>query len=309
MGTTLTIAVAGERREDAIRAIDSAFEVVSRLEATLSTWRDESEISRLNRAAPGVPVVLSDELYGLLKEAERWARATGGTFDPAIGALVDAWDLRGVGRVPSAAGLTAARAATGLSLFAFADASRSVTRSNPRAWIDTGGFGKGAALREARVILERVGIRRAMLNFGGQVLVMGSDPAGGDWIVPVAHPTRRSEPVARLRLHDRSASTSGQSEHSVMVGTRQLGHIVDPRSGEPVPPWGSVTVVAEDPAVADMVSTALLVLGPEAGLRWAERRNDLGVLFLIERGGRVVPRWNRALREYLVLDSTFSRGG
>ncbi len=309
MGTTLTVAVAAARREDAIRAIDSAFDAVRRLEAMLSTWRDDSEIARLNQAPSGAPVVLSAELYGLLAEAGRWCRATGGTFDPAIGALVDAWDLRGSGRLPSPVELKAARAATGLSLFTFADASHTASRSNPRAWIDTGGFGKGVALREARAVLQRAGARRAMLNFGGQVLVMGSDPAGGDWIVPVAHPSRRTEPIARLRLRDRSASTSSQSEHAVTVGHRRLGHIIDPRSGEPVPAWGSVTVIAEDPAVADIVSTALLVLGPEAGLRWAERRDDLGVLFLIERGGQVVPRWNPALRAYLVLDSTFSRGG
>jgi thiamine biosynthesis lipoprotein len=309
MGTTLSIAVASEGRNEAIRAIDSAFDAVRRLELTLSTWRDDSEIARLNQAAAGESVVLSPGLYALLQEAVRWSRATGGAFDPTIGALTDAWDLRGRGRLPSAAELKAARAASGFGRFAFVDATHSVTRSSQRAWIDTGGFGKGVALREARIALHRAGIRRAVLNFGGQVLAIGSDPAGGDWIVPVAHPSRRSEPVVRLRLHDRSASTSSQSERGVKVGARRLGHIVDPRSGEPVPAWGSVTVIAKDPAVADIVSTALLVLGPDEGLRWAEGRDDLGVLFLIERDGRVVQRWNRALRESLVLDSTFSRGG
>ena len=130
-----------------------------------------------------------------------------------------------------------------------------------------------------------------------------------DWTVPVAHPARRAEPAAWLHLRDRSASTSSQSERFITVGGKRLGHILDPRTGKPVPAWGSVTVVAEDPAAADAVSTALLVLGPEAGAKWAERREDMGVLFLIERDGRVVPRWNHALVRYLVLDSTFSRGG
>jgi FAD:protein FMN transferase len=303
MGTTLSITAGAAEREQAVRAIDSAFDAVRRLELTLSTWRDDSEIARLNHAAPGTPVVLSPELYSLLREAQRWSKATDGAFDPAIGALNDAWQLRGRGRVPTPLELKTARAATGLSRFGFADATRTVTRSSSGAWIDTGGFGKGAALGEARAALERAGIRQAFLNFGGQVLTLGLGPTAGDWIVPVAHPSRRDQPVARLRLRDRSASTSGQSEHSVTAAGRRLGHIVDPRSGEPVPAWGSVTVVAEDPTVADMVSTALMVLGPDAGLRWAERRNDLGVLFLIERGDRVVPRWNRALREFLV-DST-----
>ena len=147
------------------------------------------------------------------------------------------------------------------------------------------------------------------LNFGGQVLMIGADPNGADWTVPVAHPTRRAEPAAWLRLRDRSASTSSQSERFVTVGGKAFGHILDPRTGRPVPAWGSVTVVAEDPAAADAVSTALLVLGPEVGTKWAEGREDMGILFLIERDGRVIPRWNRALERYLVLDSTLTRGG
>lgn len=309
MGTTLSVSVAAPERAQAIRAIDSAFDAVRRLELMLSTWRDDSEIARLNHAEPGKSVALSRELYALLREAERWSTATGGAFDPAVGALNDAWDMRGSGRVPSGVELEAAKAATGFRRFAFSDATRSVSRSGARAWIDTGGFGKGVALREARRVLLRAGIQRAFLNFGGQVLAVGSGPAQGWWMVPVAHPGRRTEPVARLRLRDRSASTSGQSERGVSVAGRHLGHILDPRSGEPVPAWGSVTVVAEDPAVADMVSTALMVLGPEEGLRWAERRDDIGVLFLIQRGGRVVQRWTPALRHLLVLDSTFARGG
>jgi thiamine biosynthesis lipoprotein ApbE len=85
----------------------------------------------------------------------------------------------------------------------------------------------------------------------------------------------------------------------VTVNGRRLGHVVDPRTGQPVAAWGSVTVVAEDPGVADVVSTALLVLGPEAGLRWSRSRRDLGVLFLIERNGRVERRWNRVMEGFL----------
>jgi thiamine biosynthesis lipoprotein len=95
----------------------------------------------------------------------------------------------------------------------------------------------------------------------------------------------------------------------VDVGGRRLGHVLDPRTGEPVPAWGSVTVVAEDPAVADMLSTALLVLGPDAGERWAKDRKDVAVLFLIARDGTLVRRWNQALESFLVIESTATRRG
>ncbi|NIR42426.1 MAG: FAD:protein FMN transferase, partial [Gemmatimonadetes bacterium] len=89
---------------------------------------------------------------------------------------------------------------------------------------------------------------------------------------------RRDLPAAKLRLADVSASTSGASERFVEVDGQRLGHVLDPRSGRPVAAWGSATAVAADPMVADLVSTAVFVLGPEAGLRWAESFDDIGVL-------------------------------
>jgi thiamine biosynthesis lipoprotein len=309
MGTTLRIAVAAPSRADGIRAMDEAFEAVRRLDGLLSTWRDDSEIARLNRAPVDQPVPLSPLLYTLLRDAARWASLTDGAFDPAIGSLIDAWDLRGQGRIPSRGTLARARAAGGIGHFVFADSAQTVSRTDSASWLDTGGFGKGVALGEARLALLRHHVTAGSLNFGGQVLVIGHDRSGGDWTIPVAHPSRRAEPAAWLRLRDCSASTSSQSERFVMVGGKRLGHILDPRTGVPVPAWGSVTVVADDPTAADAVSTALLVLGPEAGARWAEGRKDMGVLFLIERNGSLVPQWNRALERYVVMDSTFSQGG
>jgi thiamine biosynthesis lipoprotein len=294
-------------RKAGIAAIEEAFHAVRRDDSLLSTWRDDSEIMRLNRAPAGTPVVLPVELYRLLRDCQRWSRETGGAFDPGIGALVDVWDLRRAGRIPSAAELSAARARSGIGRFSFADRSHSVTRSRAGAWIDTGAFGKGAALGSARSALRRHGIESAFLNFGGQVLALGAD-RGADWIVPVADPARRAEPVMRLRLRGRSASTSAQSERWVEVEGRKLGHILDPRSGEPVPAWGSVTVVAEDPTLADVYSTALLVLGPERAIAWGRSRQDLGVLVLEDRQGRLVPRWNNGLTPFLLQDST-TRGG
>ncbi|HUF34847.1 MAG TPA: FAD:protein FMN transferase [Gemmatimonadales bacterium] len=301
MGTTLRVAVAAADRVGGIQAIEDVFAAVRRLELVLSTWRDDSEIAALNRARPGRPVRLSAELHGILAEAAEWSRATGGAFDPAIGPLVEAWGLRGPRRSPSETERSEALAASDLGHFELRPDGSSAIRRNARAWLDTGGFGKGAALREAGRLLRARGIDAARLNFGGQVLALGHDEAGAAWSVPVAHPTRRDEPAAHLRVANRSVSTSSQSQRA--------GHVLDPRSGAPVPAWGSVTVVAEDPLVADIVSTALLVMGPAEALDWAERRSDIGVLLLVERDGRVHRRWNRELERYLVADTTTTRGG
>ena len=188
MGTTLRIAVAAPSRPEGIRAIEEAFEAVRRVDGLLSTWRDDSEIARLNQAPVGQPVPLSPLLYNLLRDAARWVGLTGGAFDPAIGSLIDAWDLRGQGRIPSRETLARARAAVGIGHFVFADSARTASRTDSASWLDTGGFGKGVALGEARRALLRRQVTAGSLNFGGQVLVIGRDPSGADWTVPVAHP-------------------------------------------------------------------------------------------------------------------------
>lgn len=308
MGTTLHVSAGAVSRAEGITAIEEAFGAVRQLDAVLSTWRDDSEIAQVNHAQPDTDVPLSPLLYTLLRDAERWSRLTGGAFDPSIGPLVDAWDLRGTGRIPDDPTLKQALAAVGMEQFVFAGGAQTVRRRHSAAWLDTGGFGKGVALAHARDALLRAGIHSASLNFGGQILVIGTRPGQRDWTVPVAHPNQRGEPVAWLHFHDRSVSTSSQSERFVTAKGRRLGHVLDPRSGYPVAAWGSVTVIAEDPAAADAVSTALLVLGPEDGMAWAQGRKDVAVLFLISRGARLERRWNSALEQFLVTDSTLSRG-
>ena len=308
MGTTLRIGVYAPSRPAGIAAIEAALEAVQVTDGLLSTWRDDSELARLNRTPPGLTAAVAPELAAVLAEVVRWSRATGQAFDPAIGAMVDAWDTRGQGRVPTSDQLARARERSGPRAIELSADGRAWRRTVDGAWLDSGGFGKGAALAAARDSLTAHGVGSALLDFGGQILALGADTAGA-WSVPVAHPAHRLEPVARLALRDRSASTSSQSERFVEVGGRRYGHIFDPRTGRPVPAWGSVTVVARDPLLADILSTALLVLGPEAALAWARERPQIGVLVLEDRGGRVRPRWSPGLEAFLVQDSTLVRGG
>jgi len=159
MGTTLSVGVVAVDRAAGIAAIESAFDAVRRVDDLLSTWRDDSEIARLNHAPPGVPVPLSADLYALLQEAARWSRETGGAFDPSVGALVDAWDLRGEGRVPSRTQLTAARAATGLRRFELNDTGATGLRRDSTAWLDTG---NADALLQAGNFIQAIQARQGL---------------------------------------------------------------------------------------------------------------------------------------------------
>jgi FAD:protein FMN transferase len=297
MGTRLEIAVVADGREQALAASESAIEEVRRVEDLLTTWRD-SPLSRLDAAEVGRRVPLDDELYGLLAGVFAWSARTSRAFDPTVLPLVRAWDLRGAGRVPSSEGLARALAATGVHRFRLDAASRTAARLDALAGIEEGGWGKGYALDRAAEKLELGGAaaRGALLDLGGQVISRGRDSEGRDWSIAVADPRRRDQSVVALRLSNASAATSGNSERGRLVGGRHIGHLLDPRTGEPAADFGSVTVVAPSALHADILSTAFCVLGPEEGLALSERLRHEGIpneaLFLVVRGERLEARFS-----------------
>ena len=124
-------------------------------------------------------------------------------------------------------------------------------------------------------------MRRASLDFGGQVAVLGPG-----WTVPVADPRRRDRAAAELSIDGGSVSTSGNSERGIVVDGERLGHLLDPRTGAPAPDFGSLTVWTADPLRADCLSTGLYVLGPEWALAWADAHPGVEVLVLRTDGGR-----------------------
>ena len=286
MGTTLRISVCAPTQDAGIAATEAAFREVRRLNGVLSSWTSESEVGRFNTASAAQKTVVSPELYALLREAGHWVAATKGAFDPAVGALVDAWRLRSGGHTPDSATLAAARERTGWHYLRL-HPDNVIARGPAGWWLDTGGFGKGAALRGAAETLRRFGIAAAELDFGGQLLVFGKQVTVG-----VADPAHRAMPVVALDLNEASVSTSSQSE--------QANHVLDPRTGQPVPAWGSVTVVCADAFAADALSTALFVMGPRAALEWGRSRSDIGVLILETTSTKPRASWNDAMARLIV---------
>ena len=288
MGTTLDLVVRMQEREAALEASEAALIEAQRVEALLTTWKPGGELARVDAAPVGQPVAVSSELVETLAAVFAWVPRTDGAFDPTVLPLVRAWGLRENGRIPSAEELAAARADVGPEHFRVDLRGRSVTRLAAAAGIDEGAWGKGYGLDCAARALAKAGVRSALLDLGGQVFAVGSDTGERPWRVPVADPRDRDRTVVELGLANGSASTSGDSERFREVAGRRIGHLLDPRTGDPAPDIGSVTVVAPTGLVADILSTAFFVLGPEKGLALSEALRKQGVeqdvLFLIVRG-------------------------
>jgi len=295
MGTSLELRVTASDRTSALAASEAAAREVERVEALLSTWRPGTPLTRVNEGPVGVPIGVPREVASLLADMLALADRTGGAFDPTVAPLVRAWGLREGGRVPSPAEIAAAREALGAVRVDRAAAT--VTRLHSGAGLDEGAWGKGYALDRAASILRGLGAS-GVLDLGGQLLALGEAEAG------VAHPRQRDRVVLTLRLRDGSVSTSGNSERAVGEGSSRIGHLLDPRTGRPARDFGSVTVLAPTGLVADVLSTALFVVGPDEGLRVSESLRASGLaheaLYLIDRGNHLEARPSAGFLQQLI---------
>ncbi|HEV8375909.1 MAG TPA: FAD:protein FMN transferase [Candidatus Polarisedimenticolia bacterium] len=269
MGTIFRFEAPGEDAREVGESLEAALDEVEHLESLLSNWRKDSELSLLNARAGRGAIPVGRELFDVLQASLRWARITDGAFDPALEPFTRAF--RG-GAPPGA------HAAPGREWKRMRLEVRESSVLLPRGTgIDLGGIGKGFALDRAAAVLEKRGIRAALLDAGGQILALGSPPGEPGWRIAVADPRDRGHPALELVLRDVSAATSGNSERP--------GEILDPETGVPVAGRFSATALAAEATAADALSTALFVMGPARGEAWARGRSDVLVVYL-EPGSR-----------------------
>jgi len=274
MGTELRLHFEGV---GTVAGSEAALAECARIDAACSTWNPASAWSRLN-AAKGRPVVLDGEWLRLLEQMKAWNQCTEGAFDPVLMALMGAWAVREGGREAAPEVVASALLASGADLLELDAAAGTARLRNPEAGVEEGGFLKGYALDRMR---KRSGVRTGWMDFGGQVLAWGPPRE-----VAVADPKHRDQPRLNLDLRNASLSSSGTSERG--------RHILDPRSGDRCEAWGATAVISPEALTADVLSTALYVLGPDVGLAWAER-HEVAAAFLLNDGTVRMTRAFRAL--------------
>jgi thiamine biosynthesis lipoprotein len=265
--TTLTTYTMGRRA--GLEQLENFIRILEETEQELSTWRSDSTFTRLNEQPVGAPFFVSAELTRLFEDLVYWNRETAGTFDPAIGRLTDVWGIHGAGRRPDRVELDRARYRSGLAhLVVDSEAGQLIKQRD--ITIDVGGFGKGEGLDRVLTYARTHPSTPFLIDMAGQIAADGVPPYQNGWTVDLAHPIERGLPVLPVELTSGSISTSGGSERDLHADGGRIGHILDPRSGMPVVSNVSVSVWHPRALVADILSTALYVMGPAAGLDWAE---------------------------------------
>jgi thiamine biosynthesis lipoprotein len=276
----------------AMAAAEAALDEIDRLEGQLTVYRDDSEVSRLNRLACGDPVRVEERLFGLLQLAERLSTETGGAFDVTAGALVKAWGFfRGPPSVPDPESLARARARVGMRHLVLDPANRTVHCRCPGLEINLGSIGKGYTLdREAEVLRADWEISCGLLHGGhSSVYAMGTAPGDSrGWPVGLTHPWNPDRRVAVLRLRDRALGTSAATFKHLEYEGKKLGHILDPRTGWPAELVASASVAAPTAAESDALATAFFVLGVEGARNYCETHPEIGAV-LIPAGEEAPP--------------------
>jgi thiamine biosynthesis lipoprotein len=291
MATTFEV-VAPYGTRGALEAGEAAFELLDRLEAQLTVYRESSEVSHLNRLAFSQAVPVEEGLFGLLRLAAEVSGLTRGVFDVTAGALIKAWGFyRGPRRVPSEAERAAALERVGMHHVALDEATRSVRFTRRGLEINLGSIGKGYALDRVAAWLAATHRWPAVLLQGGfsSVYAKGSpsaDPRG--WAVDVRHPRDPGRRLARLWLRDRALGTSAATFQYLEHEGRKLGHVLDPRTGWPASGVASASAVAPTAAEADALSTAFFVGGPDLAREVCGARPDVGAILLPEGGEEVL---------------------
>ena len=290
MGTTWSVSVAGRtagaRDRHALKAgIDGALESVN---ALMSNWRTDSEISRFNRGAADAWRGVSPDTFTVIDRALEVSRLSGGAFDPTIAPLVDLWGFgpdRAPHRVPPDARIEAALARTGFRHVRTRATTASLAKRRPGLSIDLSGIAKGFGVDKVAAWLDANGIESYLVEIGGELRARGHAPQGRPWRVGIEKPTPLQRSLQRIvGLETAAIATSGGYRNFFESAGARFSHLIDPRTGEPVRhSLASVTVIAPTAADADAWSTALMVSGPDAGVALA-RRERIAALFLVGDG-------------------------
>lgn len=283
MGVIARCVVFAEDEARAAEAARSAFHRIAELDAVFSTYRTDSELTRLNAAAHPVWMPISDDMATVLLAARRVWRASAGAFDPTVGPMVDLWrrSTRS-GRLPGRAALDSARARVGFEHVHLDSTRRLIRFDAPGIRLDLGGIAKGYAADQALAVLTAAGLPSAFVELGGDLVFGASPPGGPGWSVAA---TPLSGLRTGLAIEHLAVSTSGDGHQHVEIDGVRYSHVVDPRTGLGVGHGAAVTVLAPSGLMADATATALSVAGPCTRAGGLERLGPIHIYFRTDTPG------------------------
>jgi thiamine biosynthesis lipoprotein len=267
MDTIAEIKVVGGKKKETKKVIDAAFNRMKNIEKITNFCDPKSELSRINQQEDKSSVDVGYEMCEILKESLKYSKITDGAFDVSIGSLSKLWNFGSNTTPPPRIKIIDSALLVGYEDVKFDINKRQVSFGRKGMKIDLDGVNKGYAVEEAAKILTDAGYHNFLINLGGNIKAMGTNPWGFQWKVGIRHPRSKDNILTTLKLHDMAVATSGDYEHYFISAGQRYHHILDPQSGYPVSNGCiSVTIITPSAFIADILSNAVFVLGQKAGM-------------------------------------------
>jgi thiamine biosynthesis lipoprotein len=282
MGVPFDVLLYAPDADTASAAAEAASERIEALNAILSDYDPDSELTRLSATAgQGRAVPIGDDLLTVLLAAQDLSRQTDGAFDVTVGPLTRLWRrARRTRQMPNTEQLQAGLEAVGYCHLRLDPAHRTVELLCPKMRLDLGGIAMGYAVDEALKVLAEQGIRRAMIDASGDIGLGDPPPERDGWRIGIAPLEPEGPPSRYVMLANAAITTSGDAFQYLEIDGRRYSHIVHPKTGLGLTDHSSVTVIAADCMAADSLATAVSVLGPEKGLALIEAVPDAWALIV-----------------------------
>ena len=290
MGTTVSLWFWTDKQEDAAKAAEAVFGEMKRLDMEMTTWTPASEVSKINTAAGGKPVVVSEETFAVIERAVDISKRSAGIFDITVQAFHGLWkfDEDMDGSLPDQAEVKKRLKMIGWKDIVLDKKKKTVFLKRKGMAITLGGIAKGYAVDKCVAMLKDKGFTDFMVQAGGDMYVAGKkdkDP----WVVGIRDPRGPTDSMFAIApIQNHSFSTSGDYERGFVKDGIRYHHILDPRTGQPAHSSRSVTIRAKDAFTADAWSKVMFIYGWQKGLEliktnklddfevvWVDDKNDI----------------------------------
>jgi thiamine biosynthesis lipoprotein len=301
MGMPFKLVLYAPHEDSANAAASAAYARIRELNRVMSDYDPDSELMRLCRTAgSGKAVPVSRDLLAVLIRAQALSQQSEGAFDVTVGPLVRLWrKARKTRAMPSAEELAAARKLVDYRLIRIDPQAGTVDLLREGMQLDLGGIGAGYAVDEAMKVLKAKGIASALIDASGDIGVSNAPPGRAGWRIGVAPLEPEADPSRYLLLTNAAVTTSGDAFQFVEIDGKRYSHIVDPKTGLGMTERSSVTVIAKDCTTADSHTKAVMLLGPERGLKLIDRIEGAAAIVVRAPEGKAETIESGRLADYL----------
>jgi len=263
------------------KAVRESQERLNQIDFIFSNYREDSVLTKVNLNASIAPVTVPAEFVNLTEQSIYYSEFTSGSFDITIGKLYGLWKKSAsTNQVPENSQIEAALKCTGYKKILLDKEKNTVSFNSNCLELDFGAIGKGYAVDEVVKIVKSHGIKKGLINFGGNIYALDKPDEEKGWEVGINDPFNKSSVIDFIYINNLGVATSGDYEKFFVINGKRYSHIINPQSGFPVENLSSVTVLADSATKADALSTAFSVMGKNKTEEFVTKSNDVGVMII-----------------------------